>query len=197
MSISVNFHPVVIRPSWQFASATGLHFGGEGSVCTSTHRFLFIFQGLWFVHVGFETRIEVVCGDACVCDGEEDQDDGEDGEGGKFLSRGQIWVFPAGGVHADHFEDKVRKATEVEDLRENSWLATITAVIRSFSLTITMIVPANHSLRTNSAAAKRIMMVTGMAAMVSANSARRWVTMTTNWTVNPRKKKKSNLRTVI
>ena len=50
------------------------------------------------------------------------------------------------------------------------------------------------SRRTNSAAHAKMMMVTGIAMMVRMNSALNVEddTMTRNWTVNPRKKKKSN-----
>ena len=45
---------------------------------------------------------------------------------------------------------------------------------------------------------KRIRTVTGIAAIVRPNSASaNPVTMTRNWTVKPRKKKKSNLRSAI
>lgn len=63
------------------------------------------------------------------------------------------------------------------------------------SLTIIAIIPNKLSRRTKNAAARRIKIVTGTAAMVRANSLSFLiVTMTRNWTVNPRKKKKSNLR---
>jgi len=56
-------------------------------------------------------------------------------------------------------------------------------------------IPAVFSLRVQNAARTRIAMVTGMTAIVSPNSTSRVCkTMTTNCTVNPRKKKKSNFR---
>jgi hypothetical protein len=45
------------------------------------------------------------------------------------------------------------------------------------------------------AAASRMKIVTGIVAIVRANSGSLvFVTITTNWTMKPRKKKKSNLR---
>ena len=59
--------------------------------------------------------------------------------------------------------------------------------------------PALFSLRVKYAAMIKMIMVTGMAAMVSPNSGSLGFgrTMTTNWTVKPRKKKKSNFRRAI
>ena len=62
---------------------------------------------------------------------------------------------------------------------------------------MTAISPINHSFLVNQAAAKRMMIVTGIAATVKANSRFVLYTMTTNCTVNPKKKKKSNLRSAI
>jgi hypothetical protein len=60
---------------------------------------------------------------------------------------------------------------------------------------MTHALPKRFSCRVNCAAARRIRIVTGMAAMVKPNS-RFWMllTMTRNWIVKPRKKKKSNFR---
>jgi hypothetical protein len=53
--------------------------------------------------------------------------------------------------------------------------------------------PSVFSRRVKNAAKIKIRMVTGIAAIVNANSTSVFpVTMTTNWTVKPRKKKKSN-----
>lgn len=62
-----------------------------------------------------------------------------------------------------------------------------------------MIMPTMVSRRTNQAPQTRMIMVTGMAATVSANSASMLVedTKTRNWTVKPRKKKKSNFKRAI
>lgn len=61
--------------------------------------------------------------------------------------------------------------------------------------TIMTIMPNVFSHRVKNAAIKRMMMITGIAARVRANSVSLLpVTMTTNWGVNPRKKKKSNLK---
>lgn len=60
------------------------------------------------------------------------------------------------------------------------------------------IIPNVFSLRVQKAAMIRMKIVTGMAAIVRPCSAlARPVTMTRNWTVNPRKKKKSNLSKVM
>lgn len=60
-------------------------------------------------------------------------------------------------------------------------------------LTIMTIIPAVFSRRVQNAAITRMRIVTGIAANVRANSTVAFsVTITTNWTVNPRKKKKSN-----
>lgn len=57
-----------------------------------------------------------------------------------------------------------------------------------------IIIPTVLSRRTKTAAHTRIKIVTGIAANVRANSESCLpVTMTMNWTVKPRKKKKSNL----
>ena len=57
------------------------------------------------------------------------------------------------------------------------------------------IIPGLFSLRVQYEAIIRMRMVTGMAAIVRPNSASFLLsTMTTNWMVKPRKKKKSNLR---
>lgn len=65
--------------------------------------------------------------------------------------------------------------------------------------TIVLHIPNVDSRRVNQAAARRIAIVTGIAAMVRANSMSDVCsrTTTTNCTVNPRKKKKSNLRRAI
>lgn len=56
-----------------------------------------------------------------------------------------------------------------------------------------IIIPSVLSLRVQNAAIKRMTIVTGIAARVRPNSiSSLLVTITTNWTVNPRKKKKSN-----
>ena len=56
-------------------------------------------------------------------------------------------------------------------------------------------IPPLLSRRVKYPARRRMTTVTGMAAMVRANSASvRCVTTTTNWTVNPKKKKKSNFK---
>lgn len=62
-----------------------------------------------------------------------------------------------------------------------------------------MIMPVMVSRRTNQAPQTRMIMVTGMAATVSANSTSMLVeeTKTRNWTVKPRKKKKSNFKRAI
>jgi hypothetical protein len=66
---------------------------------------------------------------------------------------------------------------------------------RSRKHTMMMIIPTELSRRTNIAAQTRIKIVTGIAARVRENSMSALsVTITTNCTVNPRKKKKSNLR---
>jgi hypothetical protein len=58
--------------------------------------------------------------------------------------------------------------------------------------------PGLFSRRVKNAAARRMKMVIGIVAMVSANSGSSvLVTMTTNWTMKPRKKKKSNLRSAM
>ena len=60
-------------------------------------------------------------------------------------------------------------------------------------LTITAHMPNVFSRRVKTAAKNKIKMVTGIAARVRPNSTSVFpVTITTNWTVNPRKKKKSN-----
>lgn len=60
------------------------------------------------------------------------------------------------------------------------------------------IIPNLFSRRVQKAAMKRIRTVTGMAAIVRPNSApANPVTMTRNWTVKPRKKKKSNFSRAI
>jgi len=63
----------------------------------------------------------------------------------------------------------------------------------SMGLTMIPIIPIVVSRRTNQAPQSRMIMVTGMAATVSANSAVPPAeTRTRNCTVKPRKKKKSN-----
>jgi hypothetical protein len=58
--------------------------------------------------------------------------------------------------------------------------------------------PTRFSRRVKKAARRRMAIVTGIAAMVSANSSDFVsVTITTNWTVKPRKKKKSNFRSAM
>lgn len=65
-------------------------------------------------------------------------------------------------------------------------------------LTIIAIIPNKLSLRVNTPAMTRIKIVTGIAAIVRANSTSLvFTTITTNWIVNPRKKKKSNLRSAM
>lgn len=60
------------------------------------------------------------------------------------------------------------------------------------------IIPAVVSRRTNQAPHRRMIMVTGMAVTVSANSAVPPAeTRTKNWTVKPRKKKKSNFNSAM
>ena len=64
--------------------------------------------------------------------------------------------------------------------------------------TIIRIIPNKLSLRVNKPAMTRIKIVTGIAAIVRANSTSLvFTTITTNWIVNPRKKKKSNLRSAM
>lgn len=59
-------------------------------------------------------------------------------------------------------------------------------------------IPGLFSRRVQNAAMNRMKMVTGMAAMVKPNSKSCTpVTMTRNWTVNPKKKKKSNFNKAI
>lgn len=59
--------------------------------------------------------------------------------------------------------------------------------------------PVVVSRRTNHAPQIKMIIVTGMAATVSANSASIFVeeTRTKNWTVKPRKKKKSNFNSAM
>lgn len=60
-------------------------------------------------------------------------------------------------------------------------------------LTITAHMPNVFSRRVKTAAKNKIKIVTGIAARVKPNSTSVFpVTITTNWTVKPRKKKKSN-----
>lgn len=62
-------------------------------------------------------------------------------------------------------------------------------------LTMVAIMPEKLSFRVKYPAMIRMRIVTGIAAIVRANSiSLTSTTTTTNWTVNPRKKKKSNLR---
>lgn len=62
-------------------------------------------------------------------------------------------------------------------------------------LTIVAIMPDKLSFRVKYPAMTRMSIVTGIAAIVKANSTSlTFTTTTTNWTVNPRKKKKSNFR---
>lgn len=65
-------------------------------------------------------------------------------------------------------------------------------------LTIIKIIPHKLSLRVKIPAMMRITIVTGIAAIVRANSTSLvFTTITTNWIVKPRKKKKSNLRSAM
>lgn len=63
---------------------------------------------------------------------------------------------------------------------------------------MTIIIPIELSRLTKIAAQTRMRIVTGMAAVVRPNSTSvLFVTMTRNWTVKPRKKKKSNFSRAI
>lgn len=65
-------------------------------------------------------------------------------------------------------------------------------------LTMMTIIPEKLSFRVKYPAIMRMRIVTGIAAIVKANSTSFTpTTTTTNWTVNPRKKKKSNLRSAM
>lgn len=65
--------------------------------------------------------------------------------------------------------------------------------ISQLELTIIAHMPSVFSRLVKNAAKSRINIVTGIAARVKANSTSVFpVTMTTNWTVKPKKKKKSN-----
>ena len=71
-------------------------------------------------------------------------------------------------------------------------------ILNSEEPTMVMTMPNLFSLRVQNAAMRRTSIVIGMAAMVRPNSGSSvFKRITTNWIVNPRKKKKSNLRRVI
>ena len=65
-------------------------------------------------------------------------------------------------------------------------------------LTIIIAIPALFSFRVQTAAMRSIMIVIGMAPIVNPNSGSlKLTTIVTNCIVNPRKKKKSNLRSAM
>ena len=88
---SIDLHPVCIwiwpRRGHLSTAAGRFHLGCERSICTSAHvGFLFILDSLRLVDVRLEALVVVVRANASVGNCDEDQDDGENGERGQFLS---------------------------------------------------------------------------------------------------------------
>jgi hypothetical protein len=78
---------------------------------------------------------------------------------------GAVAGFVIGLVHADEFEEEVSEGGEIEELvvcevRDGEVL------VGMLGLTMVMTIPGLFSLRVNKAANRRIMIVTGIAAMV-------------------------------
>ena len=97
-------------------------------------------------------------------------------------------------IHSDEFEEEVGQSSNVKDLIRAA-LANAAFDPGSRALTMVAIMPDKLSFRVKYPAKIRMRIVTGIAAMVRPNSiSLASTTTTTNWTVNPRKKKKSNLR---
>ena len=115
-----------------------------------------------------QPAVEICHACTCIDDGQDNQDDGDDGKAGQGMADG-IERVVAGGVlglvHADEFEEEVGEGAEVEEL-ESRWVRGDKEP-RDRGLTMVMTTPALFSLRVNSAAIRRMMIVTGIAAMVT------------------------------
>ena len=97
-------------------------------------------------------------------------------------------------IHPDELEEKIGQPSKVKDLRRALLANTALDPLSPGMLTMMAIMPDKLSFRVKYPAMIRMTIVTGIAAIVRANSTSLTsTTTTTNWTVNPRKKKKSNL----
>lgn len=66
-----------------------------------------------------EAAIEVGRAHDGVDDGGDDQQDRKDGEGGEFLSGGEVGLQVGWLVHADQLEEEVAEGSEVDALGHN------------------------------------------------------------------------------
>ena len=133
------------------------------------------------------------------CDGNGDANGGEyerNGEGGKSsegLAHREVLRHLVAGPYPNQLENEIGGSGTVKDL-ESQHVQHNQGRTRP-KRTITMSIPKMFSRRAHHPARSKKTMVRGMAATVIPNSGSSYVTTTaTNWTENPRKKKKSNFR---
>jgi hypothetical protein len=142
-----------------------------------------------------EALVEIDGAHSRVCNCRKDQNKSNHCEESEGTSSRKVFGGFRRLIHPYKFEEEVCRGGDVDDLVSVNERHSRRKAHGSWLLTMITIMPTVLSLRVKKAAKRRIIMVTGIAASVSANSVSVCpVTMTTNWTVNPRKKKKSNFR---
>lgn len=142
--------------------AAGLHLRSIWSV-GAAGGLLLVHDQLASDNVWTQTFAIVVGTDTGIGNGEQDEDDGERGESSELLAGWFVGSRESALVHSHKLEYKIGQAAKVEDLR---LLARSSIVAQIGQLTMTAMVPERISRRQKKPAKSRMMMVTGMAAIV-------------------------------
>ena len=145
------------------------------------HVRLFVFAlHLSIYDVWLQSFPEIHCTHYCVAYGEDNRDDGENRERCQRFSDGSV-VCPVRCtmIHANQLEYEVSQSCKIQGLVHALALVPNSMTLRILTMIATM--PTVLSLRVTYPANKRITIVTGMAAIVKANSTSLVLTtMTTN-----------------
>ena len=164
------------------------------------HIWLFILAFHLSIHnVRLKSMSKIRCAHNGVDDGEDDQNDCDHCERSKSLASRSVASGPVGVlIHPDELEKEVGHSSKIKNLSRAHVSKRLLRPSRRGLLTMVATMPEKLSFRVKNPAMIRMRIVTGIAAIVKANSiSLTSTTTTTNWTVNPRKKKKSNLSRAI
>lgn len=169
---------------------------GMGQIRHLCHVVLLLFTLLLPTNdMRFQTLIEIHRTCDRIDDSNDDKDQCDDCKCCNNLLDGNVIICLRPIVHSHELKDEVRKSRKVKELMNRYLAFDVKTFSLDFELTIIALIPILFSFLVKCAAISRIRIVIGIAAIVRPNSGSVVLTtLTTNCMVNPRKKKKSNLR---
>lgn len=112
-------------PPKSLACLINRHSSGwrHADVCPIWHHFHHVRLLFFALHlprhdIRFQSLVEVQQADGRIDDGHQDENDGQNGERGERFADGTVCIGSVGIlVHPDQFEEEVRHASKVQDLK--------------------------------------------------------------------------------